>query len=115
MGRDQVPTAELDARKASLIGAFGRQVETTDGLAGYAAGLVLQDVPLEEIGRYTAAVNAVTPEQVRQVSQELIDPKPASVIVVGDAAQFVPKLQAKGVKADVIPVAQLNLDSPTLR
>lgn len=115
MGKDQVPAAELDARKASLIGGFGRQVETTDGLAGYAAGLVLQEVPLDEIGRYSAAINAVTPEQVRQVSQELIDPAPASVIVVGDAAQFLPKLQAKGVKAEVIPVDKLNLDSPTLR
>ncbi|WP_116089967.1 M16 family metallopeptidase [Sphingomonas crusticola] len=115
MGSELVPTAELDARKATLIGAFGRQVETTDGLAGYAAGLVLEDVPLAEIARYSAAVNAVTPDQVRSVSQELIDPKPASVIVVGDAAQFLPKLQAKGVKADVIPLSKLNLDSPTLQ
>ena len=115
MGTDPVPQTELDARKATLVGSFGREVETTDGLAGYVAGLVLEDVSPTEISRYSAAVNAVTPEQVRQVSKDLIDPTPASVIVVGDAGQFAPKLQAKGVKAQVIPVAKLNLDKAGLQ
>jgi zinc protease len=52
---------------------------------------------------------------VRKVSKDLIDPTPASVIVVGDAGQFAPKLQAKGVKAQVIPVAKLNLDKAGLQ
>lgn len=115
MGTDLVPQTELDARKATLVGSFGREVETTDGLAGFVAGLVLEDVSPTEIGRYSAAVNAVTPEQVRQVAKELIDPTPASVIVVGDAGQFASKLQAKGVKAQVIPVAKLNLDKAGLQ
>jgi zinc protease len=115
MGTDPVPQTELDARKATLVGSFGREVETTDGLAGYVAGLVLEDVSPTEISRYSAAVNAVTPEHVRKVSKDLIDPTPASVIVVGDAGQFAPKLQAKGVKAQVIPVAKLNLDKAGLQ
>jgi zinc protease len=115
MGTDLVAPAELDARKATLVGSFGRQVETTDGLAGFVAGLVLENASPAEIGRYSAGVNSVTPEQVRSVSKELIDPAPASVIVVGDAAQFQGKLQAKGTKAQVIPVAKLNLDNATLQ
>ena len=115
MGSDPVAPAELDARKAGLVGAFGREVETTDGLAGYVAGLVLENVPPGEIGRYSSSVNAVTAEQVRQVSKDLIDPTPASVIVVGDAAQFLPKLQSKGEKPQVIPAAKLNLDSAGLQ
>jgi zinc protease len=115
MGTDLVAPAELDARKATLVGSFGRQVETTDGLASFLAGLVLQDVAPAEIGRYSASVNSVTPEQVRSVSQALIDPAPASVIVVGDAAQFAAKLQAKGAKPQIIPVAKLNLDKAGLQ
>ena len=115
MGTDLVPAAELDARKATLVGSFGREVETTDGLAGFLAGLVLENVAPGEIGRYSTGVNSVTPEQVRSVSKELIDPASASVIVVGDAAQFQAKLQAKGVKAQVVPVAKLNLDSAGLQ
>ena len=115
MGTDLVSPAELDARKAGLVGAFGREIETTDGLAGYVAGLVLENVPPAEIGRYSGAVNAVSAEQVRQVSKELIDPAPASVVVVGDAGQFLPKLQAKGGTPQVIPVTKLNLDKVDLQ
>jgi zinc protease len=115
MGTELVPTAELDARKAGLIGGFGRSIETTDGLAAFTAGLVLDHVPLTEIGRFTAAVTAVTPEQVRSVSQALIDPAPASTIIVGDAQQFLPALRAEGVAPEVIPAAGINLDSATLR
>ena len=115
MGTDLVTPAELDARKAGLVGAFGRQIETTDGLAGYVAGLVLEDVPPAEIGHYASSVNAVTAEQVRSVSKALVDPAPASVIVVGAAAQFLPKLQAKGEKPQVIPAAKLNLDKADLQ
>lgn len=114
MGTDLVPTAELDARKATLVGSFGRGIETTDGLAGFVAGLVLQDVAPSEIGRYSQAVNAVTPVQVRDVSRALIDPAPASVIVVGDVSRFAPKLEGKGVKAQVVPAARINLDSANL-
>jgi len=115
MGTDLVTPAELDAHKAGLVGGFGRQIETTDGLAGYVAGLVLENVPPAEIGRYASSVNAVTAEQVRSVSRDLIDPAPASVIVVGDAAQFLPKLQGKGEKPQVIPAAKLNLDKADLQ
>ena len=115
MGTDLVPAAELDARKATLVGGFGRETETTDGLAGYLAGLVLEDVAPTEIGRYSTSVNAVTAEQVRAVAKDLIDPAPASVIVVGDAGQFAPGLAAKGVKAQVIPAAKLNLDKASLQ
>ncbi len=115
MGSEPVPAAELEARKATLVGSFGRGIETTDGLAGYVAGLVLEDVPPTELGRYAAAVNAVTADQVQQVGRTLMDPTPASVVVVGDAAQFADKLRAKGIKAEVIPAAKLNLDSAGLK
>ncbi len=115
LGTDPVPPSELEARKAGLIGGFGRDIETTDGLAGLAAGLVLQDAPLSEIQRYTPAIAAVTAEQVRDVAKRLVDPASASVIMVGDASQFLPGVKAKGITPEVIPVAKLNLDSVTLR
>jgi zinc protease len=115
MGTEPVPATELEARKASLLGGFGRQIETTDGLAGYAAGLVLQDVPLTEMARFSPSVTAVTADQVLSVSRQLIDPATASVVVVGKADEFLPKLTAGGARPEVVPVGQLNLDSVTLR
>jgi zinc protease len=115
LGVDPVPASELDARKASLIGGFGRSVETTDGMAGFTAGLVLQEVPLAEIQRYAPAIAAVTPEQARDVARRLIDPAPASVIIVGDASQYLPGLKAKDIVPEVIPAAKLNLNSAKLQ
>lgn len=115
LGTDLVPAPELEARKAGLVGGFGREVETTDGLAGFTAGLVLQDVPLSEIQRFTPSVTAVTAEELRSVAKALIDPAPASVVIVGDVAQIMPGLKAKGITPEVIPAAKLNLDSATLQ
>lgn len=115
MGTERVPVTELDARKASLIGEFGRSIETTDGLAGFFAELVTEGVPLSEINRYTAAILAVTPDQVLAVSKELIDPARASTIIVGDAKQFVPDLRKAVGPIDVVPASRLDLDSATLR
>lgn len=115
MGTAPVPAAELAARKATLEGGFGRGIETTDGLAGLVAGLVLVQVDLAEIGRYTQSVEAITPAQIQAVSRELLDPAVASIVVVGDAASFLPALKAKGIAPEVIPAAAIDLDKPGLR
>jgi zinc protease len=115
MGQEPLPQDELDKRKAALTGGFGREIETTDGIAGYVAGLVMQDVPLDELARYTPSIDAVTAAQILDVSRTLIDPTPASIVAAGDAKQFLPALTAKGIKAEVIPADKLNLDSASLR
>ncbi len=57
LGTAPAPTdAELDTRKAVLVGNFGRATETTDGIAGVVGDFVIQDVPLAELGRYVGAV-----------------------------------------------------------
>ena len=115
MGAEPVPAAELDTRKAVLVGNFGRTVETTDGIAGIIGGYVLQGVPLAELGRYTGAVEGVSPTAVQRAAAALLDPTRASVVVVGDAKQFVEPLRKLYPKLEVIPEASLDLNSPTLR
>jgi zinc protease len=115
LGQAPVGAAELKARKAVVVGSFGRTVETTEDMAGLIAGLALYQVDLGEIGRYTDRVKAVTPEQVEAVAGQVFDPSIASVVVVGDSSVFLPALKAKYPNVEVIPVDQLDLDSPTLR
>lgn len=115
MGAAPVPAAELAARKATLSGAFGSRIETTDGLAGVAAGLVTQDVDPAEIDRYAQRIEAVTADEVEQVSKALIDPAAASTVVVGDAASFMAGLKAEGKAPELIPAAKLDLGTPALQ
>ncbi len=115
MGAEPVATAELAARKAALAGSFGRGIETTDDLAGFLASLVAQRLPLDELDRYVPSIDAVTPDQVRATSASLFDPAPASIVVVGDAARFLPALRAAGMTPEVIPAAALDLGTAALR
>ena len=110
-----MPQAELETRQAVLIGNFGRTIETTDGVASILAGYTLQGVPLDELSRYIPRVQAVDPAAVQSTSAALLDPKAASIVVVGDAKQFLPALRQAHPEAEVIPAAQVNLDTPKLR
>lgn len=106
---------ELTARKSTLVGSFGRDLATTDGLANILGSLALYGVPLDEVKVYTAKVEAVTGGEVQGFAGKWFDPTNASVVVVGDAKSFEGPLKAARPNLDVIPAAQLDLDSPTLR
>jgi zinc protease len=107
--------AELAPRKATLIGSFGRQLETVDGLGGLVANLALYGLPLSELATYGDDVNGVTPAQIQAAAAEHLPASSASLVIVGDAAQFLEALRAKYPNVEVIPLTELNIDSATLR
>jgi zinc protease len=114
LGTTPASADELGARKANLVGSYGRRLATTGGLADILGNLALYGVPLDEITRYTSRVEAVTPAQVQAFSARVLDPAKASVIIAGDAKVFAAQLKAKRPDLEVIPVDKLDLDSPTL-
>lgn len=105
----------LQRRRNLVSGGFGRQVETTQGLGAFLAGLAVQGLPMSEFGRYLPGVEAVTPEQVSASLAAEIDPAQASIIIVGRASEFLDALRAQHPNVEVIPFAQLDLGSATLR
>jgi zinc protease len=106
--------AELVTRKAVLTGNRGRSLESTDGVASILSALALQDVPLSELGRYDASVEAVTPEAVQGFAGEVLDPAKADIVVVGDAKLFLDRLRKAHPDLVVIKASDLDIDSPTL-
>jgi zinc protease len=106
---------ELKARKSNLIGSYGRRMATSTGLANILGNLALYGVPLDEMTRYTSKVEAVSAVQVQAFSVKVLDPAQVSVIVAGDAKAFAADLKAKRPDLQVIPISDLDLDSPTLR
>ncbi|HEX4694345.1 pitrilysin family protein [Sphingomonas sp.] len=115
MGAAPVPAAELASRKAVLIGDFGRETETTGGIASMIGGYVIENVPLSELKAFTPKIDGVDAATVQRVAQRLLDPTGASIIVVGDAKLFLDDLRKKYPNLEVIPAASVNLDSPTLK
>ena len=106
---------ELTARKSTLIGDYGRELATSGGLADILGNYALYGVPLDEVGRYTAKVEAVDAAQVQAFAKRAFDPAQASVVVAGDAKTFAGPLKARLPNLEVIAIGDLDLDSPTLR
>ncbi|MGQ0659464.1 M16 family metallopeptidase [Sphingosinicella sp.] len=115
LGAEPIQPAELVARRASLTGDFGRNAETTSGVASLIASYVTRGIDPAEIERYIPSVLAVTPAEAQAAAGALIAPEGATMVIVGQADQFVERLRAAGRTVTVIPIASLNLDSATLR
>lgn len=115
LGHEPTSAAELDTRKAVLIGNFGRNNETLRGIAGTIGGYVINDVPLGELQKYAGKVAGVDPASVQSAAARLLDPAGASIVVVGDAKLFVDALRKAYPQLELIPAAALKLDSATLK
>lgn len=115
LGEAPVPAAELDSRKAVLVGSFGRRIERTDGIAGALVDYVADGVPLDTLSTYIPAIQGVDPAAVQAAAKKVLDPGNASIVVVGDAKQFVDELRKTHPNLEVIPATSLNLDSAALK
>jgi len=114
IGHELAPGDELTARKASLIGSFGRTVETTAGVASAISTLSLYGLPPEALATYTRDVSNVTAAQARDVAARYYDPARANLVIAGDASHFDAGLRRLRHNVERIPVSQLNLDSAAL-
>jgi zinc protease len=113
MTSSSIPDAELTARKAVLIGNFGHALETQAGLVSRVASLALYGLPLTDIQHYVSNVQAVTPEQVQQFAGGHFGD--TDVVIVGDVSKFGDEFKKRFPDAELIPLAQLDLDSPALK
>lgn len=110
-----VPEAELKTRKASLIGNFARGLETNSGLVGQVGSLAIYGVSFDEINKFIGNVEAVKPADVKSFAAANFNTDSTSLIVVGDAKKFLADLQKQFPQIEVIPVAELDLNSASLR
>ena len=115
LSSEPVAEAELTTRKATLIGGFGRALETTEGLVGQVASLALYGLDLGETNHYIASVQAVTPAQIQQFAGSRLGVRDADIIIVGDAKDFIEPLRKQFPNVEVIKRDELDLNSATLR
>jgi zinc protease len=115
LGHSTVGVQELAARKATMIGGYGRSLETTAGLASQVADLAIYGIKLDEIGKYITQVQAVTPKQIEKYARKHLDENASQVVVVGDAAQFAAAIRKQHPKAVLLESTALDLDSPSLQ
>ena len=105
---------ELEARKSSLVGEYGRALATADGLAGILGALAIHGADPGEIDIYAGKVDAVSAADVQAFARDMLTAGGDSLIVVGDAKVFSTDLKSALPDLEIIPLGRLDLDSPTL-
>jgi len=113
MTSTSVPESELTPRKAVLVGNFGRALETQAGLVARIGSLALYGLPLTDLSHYLADVQAVSAAEVQKFAASHFPDE--NVVIVGDVKKFGDDFKKRFPNAEIIPLAQLDLDSPTLR
>jgi zinc protease len=114
LSSEPVADTELTTRKATLIGGFGRTLETTEGLVGQIASLALYGLDLGDLNRYISSVEAVTPAQIQRFAGARLGVRDADIIIVGDAKDFIEPLRKQFPNVEVIKRDELDLNRATL-
>jgi zinc protease len=104
-----IEPAELNPRKLALTGDFGRNLETTDGLAGAIAELYAFGLAASELNGYMPNVEAISDSQVRDFAKANLTG--GDIIIVGDHAKFAADLSKRfpDLKIEVIKAADIDL------
>lgn len=114
--KEPVHPAELRGAQDFIAGNFPLSIESSSAIAEQVLSRLFYGQSLDEIETYLDRVGKVTPDDIQRVSRLLLKPDQLSIVLVGDAATFVDQLRRLGfTDYDRIPIAQLDLDSPTLR
>jgi predicted Zn-dependent peptidase len=88
---------ELATARDYLVGVFPLRYETSAQVAGALSGLVIHELPDDELDRYRPAISRVDAEAVQAAAAAHLDPDGASVVVVGDAERWVDALRDAGL------------------
>jgi zinc protease len=95
--RDEpVTSAELAAGRDFLVGVFPLRFETPGPVVGALSGVVVHDLPDDELVRYRPAIEAVSVADVQRVAQQHLDVDGASIVLVGDADKIGGELEDAG-------------------
>lgn len=92
--RDEaIPDEEFEAAVSFLAGSFPLRIETPGQIAAQVAQARLLGLDPDDVTEYRQRILAVTPEAVRAAARRHVRPDAAVILVVGDAAQLLERLE----------------------
>ena len=100
-------TPELHAARDFLVGVFPLRFETPPAVVGAIAGLLIHDLPMDELDRYRPAIEAISEADVETAAREHIDPARLAVVLVGDADAILPSLEGAEIGPIVVDREEL--------
>jgi zinc protease len=109
LGREPIPTKELEDTRSGMVGSFPLAIETPGGLAALVAFVKLYGVPADYLQSYRLKLSRVTSAQVTAAARRVVRPDEALIVVVGDAVALYDKLAA------IAPVTLRSADGRALQ
>ena len=97
-----VESGELVAARDFLVGVFPLRFETPGPVVTALTGIAVHGLPDDELARYRPAIEAVTIDAVLASARKRIRPERFAIVMVADADQVVPDLEAAGLTPLVI-------------
>jgi len=95
--QEPVTAAELAAARDYLVGVFPLRFETPGPVVGALGGIVVHDLPDDELATYRSRIEAVSVADVQSVAEARIHPERAAIVMVGDAGRIVADLEAAAI------------------
>lgn len=105
----------LERRRLYLSGGYGRALETSGGFNGIVATLLQHGLSADEASRYSARLAQVDADAAHAAAAKYVSADGATLVIVGDASQFLSEVEALRGEVEVIPFDQLDLGAPDLR
>jgi len=115
LSTEPVQDVEMTPRKAVVVGNFARNLETAAGLVSQVGSLALYGISFDEINRYIGNVQTISARDLQRFAGARLGAKETNIIIVGNAKDFLPVLTKQYPKVEVIPVAELDLNTALLR
>lgn len=115
LGDEPLEEAELQKRRLFLSGAIARSLETTGGFNGQVANLMLRGIAAGEAFEIADRLANVAPQDAAAIAKKYVTADRASLVIVGDAKQFLDALKKLRDNVEVIPVEELDLGTSGLR
>ncbi|MBC8029600.1 MAG: insulinase family protein [Pyrinomonadaceae bacterium] len=115
LSSEPVPDIEMTPRKAVVVGNFARNLETASGLVAQVGSLAVYGISFDEINRYIGNVQTITAANLQRFASARLGAKETNIVIVGNAKDFLPALRKQYAKVEVIPVAELDLNTALLR
>lgn len=115
LATETVSDDEMLPRKATLIGTFGRNLETTNGLSEQVKAIYLFGLETSSLSNLIPHVETVSNGMVENFASKYL--KGGDIIIVGDYAKFKDDLAKRfpNQKIEVISASQLDLNRNDLK
>lgn len=113
---ETVDPRELRGAQEYIEGSFPLTIETPSNIALLILNQLFYGLDLKDLDTFRKRVDNVSVADLQRVANQYLKPDQLTMVLVGDASAFTDQLKALGFgDADCIPIADLDLGSPTLR